>query len=56
VPLHCPGVPDDVLDPRRTWADGAEYDVQARRLAGMFRENFLAFDADVSDAVKHAGP
>jgi len=56
VPTHCPGVPDDVLDPRRTWADGHAYDAQARRLAGMFRDNFRAFEADVSDGVKAAGP
>jgi phosphoenolpyruvate carboxykinase (ATP) len=56
VPTRCPGVPDDVLDPRRTWPDAHAYDAQARRLAGMFRDNFRAFEADVSEAVKAAGP
>ena len=56
VPLACPGVPSDVLEPRRTWADPAEYDGQAHRLAGMFAENFERFTGDVSAEVAAAGP
>jgi phosphoenolpyruvate carboxykinase (ATP) len=56
VPTSCPGVPASVLDPRTTWSDAAGYDDQARKLAGMFVENFKAFEADVSPAVKAAGP
>ena len=29
VPTTCPGVPDEVLDPRATWADGTAYDEKA---------------------------
>jgi phosphoenolpyruvate carboxykinase (ATP) len=56
VPTSCPGVPAEVLEPRRTWSDGAEYDRQAARLAQMFGENFKAFEAGVSPAVRAAGP
>jgi phosphoenolpyruvate carboxykinase (ATP) len=56
VPLHVPDVPDEVLRPRDTWADGDAYDAQARKLAGMFRENFEKYAAQVPDAVKKAGP
>jgi phosphoenolpyruvate carboxykinase (ATP) len=49
-------VPDAVLDPRRTWPDGAAYDAQARRLAAMFRDNFTSFASDVSADVRAAGP
>jgi phosphoenolpyruvate carboxykinase (ATP) len=56
VPARCPGVPDAVLDPRSTWADATAYDEQARRLAGMFRDNFRSFQADVSAEVTAAGP
>ena len=56
VPLACPGVPSDVLEPRRTWADPAGYDGQANRLAGMFAENFERFTGDVSAEVAAAGP
>ena len=57
VPQHVPGgVPDDVLDPRRTWGDAAAYDTQAARLAGMFRKNFEQFAERVHSAVREAGP
>jgi phosphoenolpyruvate carboxykinase (ATP) len=56
VPTTCPGVPDSVLDPRSTWPDAGKYDEQARKLAGMFVENFKTFEKDVAPAVKDAGP
>jgi phosphoenolpyruvate carboxykinase (ATP) len=56
VPAACPGVPPDVLNPRRTWKNPDEYDQQARRLAGMFADNFKRFSSGVSAAVIAAGP
>jgi len=56
VPTACPGVPDDVLDPRKTWPDGKAYDEQAKKLAAMFVDNFKRFEKDVPAAVKDAGP
>ncbi len=56
VPTSCPDVPADVLKPRATWADPAEYDRQAAKLARMFADNFRTFEADVSPEVRAAGP
>ena len=56
MPVTCPGVPDDVLDPRTTWSDATAYDTQARQLAAMFVDNFKRFEGDVTAAVKAAGP
>jgi phosphoenolpyruvate carboxykinase (ATP) len=56
VPARVPGVPERVLDPRSTWRDAAEYDEQARRLAGMFRQNFETLGGEVPDAVREGGP
>jgi phosphoenolpyruvate carboxykinase (ATP) len=56
VPQHCPGVPDEVLQPRATWADGAAYDRRARTLAAKFAENFAKYADNVSEAVRQAGP
>jgi len=56
VPEHVPGVPDGVLDPRKTWKDAAAYDAQARKLTGLFRKNFEQFAEAVSAGVREAGP
>jgi phosphoenolpyruvate carboxykinase (ATP) len=56
VPERIEGIPAEVLDPRRTWADGAAYDAQAHRLADMFVKNFTAFEAEVGPEVVEAGP
>ncbi len=56
VPISCPGVPDDVLWPRNTWADGAAYDEAARNLAQRFHDNFNKFAAEVTEEVRAAGP
>jgi phosphoenolpyruvate carboxykinase (ATP) len=56
VPMSCPGVPQDVLDPRKTWPDGKAYDEQAKNLAAMFADNFKRFEQDVPAAVRDAGP
>jgi phosphoenolpyruvate carboxykinase (ATP) len=56
VPVSIPGVPDEVLSPRGTWADGEAYDAAAAKLAAMFRANFEKFAADVPDEVRAAAP
>ncbi len=52
VPTSCPGVPDLLLDPRRTWDKPDAYDRQAARLVRMFEENFRQYEAFVDDEVK----
>ncbi|HEX9128178.1 MAG TPA: phosphoenolpyruvate carboxykinase (ATP) [Gemmatimonadaceae bacterium] len=55
VPIEINRVPANVLNPRSTWSDPAAYDAQAKKLAGMFRENFEKI-GNVDAATKNAGP
>ena len=56
VPLSCPGVPGEMLNPRNTWKDKAAYDSKARELAAMFEKNFAENASDASPEIKAAGP
>jgi len=56
IPQSCPNVPDEVLNPKNTWADKSAYDAQAKTLAAMFNENFKQFEDQVSDEVKKTAP
>ncbi len=40
IPISCPGVPDEVLNPRNTWSDPEAYDEAAVRLRDLFRQNY----------------
>ncbi len=52
VPQSCPGVPDNVLNPRATWTDQDDYDRQAQKVVAMFEENFKQFEDQVTDSVR----
>jgi phosphoenolpyruvate carboxykinase (ATP) len=56
VPVSCPGVPAEVLQPRNTWADKDAYDRQSADLARRFNENFRKYEAGVSEAVRAVAP
>jgi len=55
VPQTCPGVPQDVLNPRDTWSDKLAYDDTARELTKRFEKNFERFTAHVSREISAAG-
>jgi len=51
IPASCPGVPSEILNPRNTWADTAMYDDTARKLVGMFKNNFKTYHGHVAPEV-----
>ncbi|MGD9144274.1 MAG: phosphoenolpyruvate carboxykinase (ATP) [Anaerolineae bacterium] len=40
VPRACPGVPDEILNPRNTWEDKEAFDQRAKKLAADFSAHF----------------
>ena len=56
VPMTCPNVPDDVLDPSSSWHDKKEYDKKYKQLAQRFIENFGKFTEGTPQEVVDAGP
>lgn len=54
VPVSVPGVDGALLDPRRTWGSAADYDAQARKLAGMFAANFAQYLPFIDEDVRAA--
>lgn len=56
VPISCPEVPEDVLDPSSSWPNKEEYWQKYDALAARFIENFKLFEKGCSKAVKDAGP
>jgi len=56
IPLECPGVPGEILNPRQTWADPVAYERQAELLVNQFVKNFEPFAQEVSPEILLAGP
>jgi phosphoenolpyruvate carboxykinase (ATP) len=54
VPVACPDVPADVLQPKATWGDKKAYDVAAQDVARRFEKNFEQFQGHVDSKVKAA--
>lgn len=43
IPMHVPGVPDEVLIPNKTWENQQAYTEKALELATKFKDNFKKF-------------
>ncbi|HRJ53737.1 MAG TPA: phosphoenolpyruvate carboxykinase (ATP) [Candidatus Thiothrix moscowensis] len=56
IPVACPGVPADVLDPSSTWTDKQAYTDKASRLAMSFHQNFAQYSEGVADSIREAAP
>ena len=57
VPTELPGVDTNILDPRNTYADVAEWEVKAKDLAGRFIKNFAKYEGnEAGKALVSAGP
>jgi phosphoenolpyruvate carboxykinase (ATP) len=55
-PRTCPGVPTDILSPRKTWNDDEAYYKMAFKLSNAFRENFQQFESFATEEIRRGGP
>lgn len=56
IPLHVPGVPDEVLIPNKTWTNQQEYTDKAKELAAKFNANFKKFHNVPQEIEVNGGP
>ena len=57
IPTALPGVDPNILDPRDTYADAAQWEEKAKDLAGRFIKNFAKYEGnEAGKALVAAGP
>jgi phosphoenolpyruvate carboxykinase (ATP) len=56
MPVSCPNVPSELLNPRNAWSDPYDYDLKRDYLAIRFLENFEKFESFASDEIKSGAP
>lgn len=56
MPVSCPEVPSEILNPRNTWKDKDAYDAKATRLAQAFTKNFEKFAEYANDEIMAGAP
>lgn len=56
VPQRCPGVPQEILNPKDTWENPGEYDQKAFQLASSFVENFKKYEDFADEEIMAGAP
>lgn len=57
VPTTCPGVPSELLNPKKAWTAGDEsFNKEVAKLGGLFIENFKKYASEATEDVVKAGP
>jgi phosphoenolpyruvate carboxykinase (ATP) len=57
VPKTCPGVPDELLNPKSAWTAGTDsFKTEVTKLGGLFVENFKKYSDEATEDVIKAGP
>ncbi len=56
IPVECPGVPSEILNPGNTWQDKKAYTDKAKELAAQFVKNFEKYAEGVSVEILAAAP
>ncbi|KAK7456897.1 phosphoenolpyruvate carboxykinase [Colletotrichum acutatum] len=57
VPKTCPGVPDELLNPKAAWTAGNDsFNTEVKKLGTLFNENFKKYASEATEEVVKAGP
>lgn len=56
MPISCPDVPSEILDPANTWKNKGEYDETAKKLAEAFVNNFSAYKDFANEEIMTGAP
>jgi phosphoenolpyruvate carboxykinase (ATP) len=56
VPTSCPGVPDELLNPAKSWTGTADFKDEVNKLGVLFNENFTKYADEATPEVIAAGP
>lgn len=56
IPVSCPDVPEEILNPINTWEDKDAYYKKANMLAQAFVENFEQFKSEANEEIMAAAP
>jgi len=56
VPKTCPGVPDEMLNPKKSWTGSADFGEEVTKLGRLFKENFEKYSSEATPEVIKAGP
>ena len=56
IPKSAPGVPSEILNPKKAWKDGKAYDTALEKLYELFRANFVEYADRCPLEVRQAGP
>lgn len=56
VPITCPGVPSDLLNPEKSWSGNTGFKSEVDKLAMLFIENFKKYEDEATPEVLQAGP
>jgi len=56
VPKTCPNVPDELLNPKKSWTGTADFGEEVTKLGKLFNENFEKYSSEATEEVIKAGP
>jgi len=56
VPKSCTDVPDELLNPKKSWSGNADFGEEVNKLADLFVDNFKNYADEASQEVIDAGP